>query len=145
MDYIAISKNILEPLIKSNIKYVDSIEEFEKIAIEPNETILMFDNCKPCFYVKQRDKFGDYLPVKIYFYEDFATRINTLEKDEFIKKCKKAGLNELKTEIACKFFFEKKTPQQVWLWLIDNDIKDYEWDYVRNLKCRLKKKLQDFL
>ena len=145
MEVIAISKNILEPIIKTNIDYVDSIEDFEKIELQPNETVLRFDNYKPCFYVKSRDKFGEYSLVKIYFYEDFAHKIQNLEKDEFIKKCKKAGLNELKTEISCKFFLEKKTPQQVWLWLIENNIKDYEWDYVRNLKCRLKKKLHDIL
>lgn len=138
---VPISKNILEPIIKTNIEYVDGLEEFEKIPLEINQTILKFDNNQPCFYIRERDKFGDYSVVKIYFYENFAQKVQNFEKDEFIKKCKKAGLDDLKTEIACMFFLENKKPQDVWLWLIDTKKKDYEWDSIKTLKCRLKKKL----
>ena len=138
---IPISKNIIEPTIKTNIKYVNSIEEFEKIEMEPNETILRFDNNEPCFYLKERDKFGEYSSIKIFFYENFAERVQRLEKDEFVRKCEKAGLDELKTEIAIKFFIENRKPQEVWLWLLSNDKKDCEWDTIKKMKYRLKTKL----
>lgn len=138
---VPISKDIIEPIIKTNIEYVNSIDEFEKIELQTNETILRFDNNQPCFYVKERDKFGEYSIVKVFFYQNFAQKIQNLEKDEFVKKCKEAGLDELKTEIACMFFLENKKPQEVWLWVLETKKKDWEWDYVRNLKCKLKKKL----
>jgi hypothetical protein len=141
MDFIPISKDIIQPIIKSNIEYVESIEEFEKIELQPNETILRFDNNQPCFYVRERDKFGEYSIVKIFFYENFAQKIQNLEKEEFIKKCKQVGLDDLKTEISIKFFIENQKPQQVWLWVLENKKKDWSWDYVKNLKCKLKKKL----
>ena len=46
-----ISKKVLEPVFLTNIEYVDSIEEFEKIELEPNQKILKFDNYKNCFYI----------------------------------------------------------------------------------------------
>lgn len=139
--FIPISKDIVEPIIKTNISYVNSIEEFEKIELQPNETILCFDNNQPCFYIRERDKFGQNGIVKIFFYENFAQKIQNIEKDEFIKKCRDAGLDNIKTECACMFFLENKRPQEVWEWVLKNTKKDWEWDYVRNLKCKLKKKL----
>jgi hypothetical protein len=138
---IPISKDIIEPIIKTNIKYVNSIDEFEKIELQPNETILCFDNNQPCFYVRERDKFGEYSLVKVYFYENFAQKIQSLEKEEFIKKCKEAGLDELKTECACKFFLDKCKPYDVWIWVTSVKGKSWSWDYVIGLKCSLKKKL----
>lgn len=140
--FTPISKNILQPIIKSNIQYVNNgIEEFESIELEPNQTILCFDNYKPCFYIRERDKFGEYSAVKIYFYEDFANRVQSIEREEFIQKCRDAGLSDLKTEIAIMFFLENKKPLEVWEWSLKNTTKDWEWDYVRSLKYKLKVKL----
>ena len=138
---IPISKNIIQPIIKSNICYVDSIEEFEKIELDYNETKLAFDNFKQCFYTRSRDRFGEYSSVMIFFYDNFTERAQRLEKEEFIKKCKKTGFDDLKTEIACMFFLENKKPQDVWLWLLDVKKKDVEWDSVKIMKHRLKEKL----
>jgi hypothetical protein len=138
---IPISNNIIQPVIRSNIQYVNSIEEFEQIELECNQTILCFDNTKECFYVRERDRFGEYSATKIYFYENFAQKVQNLERTEFINKCKDAGLDELKTQLACMFFLENKKPLEVWEWVLKNTKKDWEWDYVRNLKCKLKKKL----
>ena len=63
MTNIPISQNILQPIIKSNIQYVDSIEDFENIELEVNQTLLCFDNKKPCFYIRERNKYGDYSVV----------------------------------------------------------------------------------
>lgn len=41
-----ISRNIIEPLIVTNIEYVDSLEDFERIVLNQNETRLVFDNYK---------------------------------------------------------------------------------------------------
>ena len=139
--FTPISKDILQPIIKSNIEYVDNIEEFESIELEHNQTILCFDNYKPCFYIRERDKFGEYSAVKIYFYEDFANRVQSIEREEFIQKCRDAGLSDLKTEIAIMFFLENKKPLEVWEWSLKNTTKDWEWDYVRSLKYKLKVKL----
>lgn len=138
---IPISKDIIEPMIKTNIEYVNSIEEFEKIELQLNETRLAFDNNKQCFYVRERDKFGEYSIVRIYFYENFAEKIQNIEKEEFEQKCRVAGLDSVKTQMAYMFFKLNKKPQEVWIWLLENKIKDYSWDYVINVKSKLKKKL----
>jgi hypothetical protein len=138
---IPISKDIIEPIIKTNILFVNNLEEFEKIELEPNENKGAFDNFKQCFYFRERDRYGEYSAVKIFFYEDFSQKVQNIEREEFIKKCKEAGLDEIKTEVAIKFFLENKKPQEVWLWVVENNIKDWSWDYVRTLKYRLKLKL----
>lgn len=141
MTNIPISQGIIQPIITSNIQYVDSIEEFEGITLEVNQTLLCFDNKKPCFYVRERDRYGEYSVVKIFFYENFAEKVQSIEREEFIKKCQDAGLSELKTEIAIMFFIEGKKPLEVWEWSLKNTKKDWEWDYVRSLKYKLKVKL----
>lgn len=138
---VPISKSNLEPKITTSIGYVDSIEEFDAIEIEPNTKIIRFDNFNQCFYFKERDKYGEYLPTKIFFYEDFAQKVSSIEREDFVEKCRRAGLDEIKTEIAIKFFLENEKPREVWLWLLENKIKDWEWDYVRALKYKLKLKL----
>ena len=138
---IPISQNIIQPIIKSNIQYVNSIEEFEQIKLEVNQTILCFDNTQPCFYIRERDKYGEYSHAKIYFYENFANKVQNLEREEFIKKCHDAGLNDLKTQIAIMFFLENKKPLEVWEWSLKNTTKEWEWDYVRSLKYKIKLKL----
>ena len=138
---IPISKDIIEPVITTNIFYVNSLEEFEQLELKPNETKLAFDNFKQCFYVRSRDKYGEYSIVMIFFYENFAQKILNLEREELIKKCKDAGLDDLKTECACKFFLDKMKPYDVWIWVTSEKGKDWSWDYVVSLKCKLKKKL----
>lgn len=138
---IPISKDIIEPIITTNIFYVNSLEEFEQLELKPNETKLAFDNFKQCFYIRSRDKYGEYSIVMIFFYENFAQKILNLERGEFIKKCKDAGLDDLKTECACKFFLDKMKPYDVWIWVTSEKGKDWSWDYVVSLKCKLKKKL----
>ena len=72
---IPISKEMIEPVLTSNIFYVNNIEEFEKIELKPNETRLAFDNFQPCFYVRECDREGKPSIVKVFFYENFAQRI----------------------------------------------------------------------
>ena len=142
-----ISKNLIEPKIISNILYVDSIEEFDKIELAFNQTCLAFDNNRQCFYVKTRDRFGEYSQTKIYFYNDFATQISGIKgitKDEFIEKCKQVNFDEFKCELAIKFFLEKKKPYEVWKWTCQKGMH-YEEDTIRVMKSRLKAKLLQVL
>ena len=136
---IPISQSIIQPIIQSNIQYVNSIEEFEKIVLENNQTFLAFDNNNQCFYIRSRDKFGEYAPVKVYFYEDFSTKMQHGNEKEFYDKCKALKLDPLKTELAHKFFIENEKTMNVWLWLLENKKADWEYDTVKHLKCKLKK------
>lgn len=141
---IPISKNIIEPKIISNIQYIDSIEEVEKLELHPNEVKLLFDNNRPCFYIKSRDRFGNYDRVRIYFYEDFATKIEGITKEEFISKCKEAQLTERKTKLAIKCFFEKMKNEDVLEWACKNEL-NYTKDSLRVAKCRIRAKLSTVL
>ena len=58
------------------------------------------------------------------------------------EKCRNAKLSKRDTEIAIKYFYEKQTPKEIWLWLCDN--KEYdtiEWDSVYRLLIRIGNKL----
>lgn len=136
---IQISKSIIQPVIKSNIQYVDSIEEFEKIELDYNQTILCFDNFKQCFYVRERNKYGEYSTVKVYFYEDFATKMQTDDDKAFYEKCKILKLDSLKTELAYKFFMQNEKTQTVWLWLLETKKADWSYDTVKQKRYKLKK------
>ena len=66
---------------------------------------------------------------------------NRTAKDDLIDKCKSLGYNEMKTKIAVKFFIDKETPKDVWLWLCETEKYPMEWDSVKTLKYRMKKDL----
>ena len=134
-----ISQALIQPIAKSNVKYVDSIEQFEQIELDYNETLLCFDNFKQCFYVRARDKYGEHSPVKVYFYEDFSTRMQRDDEKDFFDKCKALGYDKLKTDIAHKFFIENEKPQAVWLWLLETKRATIEWDTVKHMKTKMKK------
>ena len=63
------------------------------------------------------------------------------EKDKLIELCKKHNYNELKTQMAIKFFVDKEKPKDVWLWLCETQENPMEWDSVKHLKYRMKKQL----
>lgn len=63
------------------------------------------------------------------------------EKDNLIARCKALNYNELKTEIAVKFFIDKQKPKDVWLWLCETQEFPMSWDSVKNLKHKMKKDL----
>ena len=136
---IPISRENIEYKPFSNIFFVNSIEEFEKIELEKNETRLALDNFKQCFYTRSRDKNGEYGTVKVYFYDDFATRMQNDSDKVFYEKCKILELDKLKTEIAYKFFIENAKTMSVWLWLLETKKSDMEYDSVKHLKYKLKK------
>lgn len=136
---IQISKDLIQPVIKSNIQYVDGIEEFEKIELDYNQTILCFDNKSPCFYLRERNRYGEYSSIKVYFYQDFAAKMQADDNGVFYEKCKTLKLDPLKTEIAYKCFIENAKTQTVWLWLLETGKADWSYDTVKHVKYKLKK------
>ena len=142
---IPISRENIEPKISSNILYVDSLEDFIKIPLEPNHVLTAFDNYRQCFYVKACDKYGVCGDAKVYFYEDIAERIQNGKEQNFYDKCKALKYDSLHALIAKKFFLDNEKPMKVWLWLLDTKQADWEYDTVKHLKCKMKKELYDAL
>lgn len=66
------------------------------------------------------------------------------EKEELIVKCRKANLSQRDTEIAIKYFYEHKTPKEIWFWLCQHKVYEpIEWDCVYVLLNRIGKKIQN--
>lgn len=63
------------------------------------------------------------------------------DKDKMIEMCKAHNYNELKTQMAIKFFVDKEKPKDVWLWLCETQENPIEWDSVKKIKYRMKKDL----
>lgn len=63
------------------------------------------------------------------------------DKDRLIELCKKFNYNDLKTQIAIKFFYDKEKPKDVWLWLCETQEEPVEWDTVRHMKYMMKRQL----
>lgn len=64
-------------------------------------------------------------------------------KDELLLKCKKANLSKRDTEIAVKYYIEKMSPKDIWIWLSkSNEYETIEWDSVHQLLWRIGKKIK---
>lgn len=64
------------------------------------------------------------------------------EKEELLLKCRNAKLSQRDTEIAVMYFYEKKTPKEIWLWICQHKVYEpIEWDSVHQLLWRIGKKL----
>lgn len=140
-----ISKALILPTPKTNIQFVNSIEEVEAIELDYNETRVWFDNFHECFYTHSRDCRGEYSAVKVYFYEDLPTRVQRDGETAFYDRCRQLGYDKLKTEIAHKFFIENEKPQTVWLWLLETKRATLEWDTVKHMKCKMRKSFLEFI
>ena len=138
---IPICKNLIQPIITSNVQFVESLEEFEKIELELNTGFLAFDNHKQCFYFRERDKFGEYSRTKIFFYDDFYQKAQNLKREEFIERCQKIGFKADKIEIACLLFIDCWSAEAVSDWLWKTKGIRIEYDSMRIKKCRIRKEL----
>ena len=138
---IPISKDSVYPIHTSELIFVDTLEDFEQIQFDCNKTLVAFDNFKQCLYVRERDKYGEYLPVLIFFYENIAQRVLNFKREEFIEKCRKAKLSENDIKIAEKFYIDNMKNDEVWDWVLRNKIKDVELDTIKTIKWRIKTKL----
>lgn len=75
------------------------------------------------------------------YFLDLKASTKVTDKEAFVEKCKSLGYNDLKTEMAVKFFVDNEKPKDVWLWLLDTKQADIEWDSVNKIKYRMKKEL----
>lgn len=140
-----ISQALILPTPKTNIEFANSIEEVESFELDYNETKIWFDNFHECFYRRSRDCYGEYSPVKVYFYFDLASKLQQDGEKAFYDKCRSLGYNQLKVDIAHKFFIENEKPQAVWLWLLETKRATLEWDTVRQMKSRMRKSFLEFV
>ena len=73
-----------------------------------------------------------------------SQKLKELENPQavLLDKCRNAKLSKRDTEIAIKYFHEKQTPKEIWIWLCNS--KEYdsiEWDSVYRLLIRIGNKL----
>ena len=65
------------------------------------------------------------------------------EKEQLLAKCREARLSQRDTEIAVMYFYEKKTPKEIWLWLCQHKVYEpIEWDSTYVILNRIGKKLK---
>lgn len=63
--------------------------------------------------------------------------------DDMLIKCREARLSQRDTEIAIKYFVDRMTPKEIWIWLCNHtDYDSIEWDTVYQLLWRIGKKIQ---
>ena len=64
-----------------------------------------------------------------------------IEREKLVKMCKERNYNDLKTQMAIKFFIDKEKTKDVWIWLCDTKKCHVEWDTVYHDKWKMKKEL----
>jgi hypothetical protein len=65
------------------------------------------------------------------------------EKETLLMKCRNAGLSERDATLAIMYFYEKKTPKEIWLWLCQQNVYDIiEWDSIYVALNRIGQKLK---
>lgn len=65
------------------------------------------------------------------------------EKENLLAKCRSAKLSQRDTDIALLYFYEHKTPKEIWLWLCEHKVYEpIEWDSVYVTLNRIGKKLK---
>lgn len=73
--------------------------------------------------------------------ESLLFDVKISDKEKLVALCKEHNYNQIKTEIAIKFFIENEKPKEVWLWLCKTQDDPMEWDSVKKLKWKMKKEL----
>ena len=64
------------------------------------------------------------------------------DKENLLLLCRNANLSKRDTEIAIKYYYEKHTPKEIWLWLCENrEYESIEWDSVKQIIWRIGKKI----
>lgn len=65
------------------------------------------------------------------------------EREDLLVKCRKANLSERDTALAIMYFYEKKAPKEIWLWLCEQKKFDIiEWDSIYVTLNRIGKKIK---
>ncbi|MBQ0099173.1 MAG: accessory gene regulator B family protein [Firmicutes bacterium] len=84
---------------------------------------------------------GCFIPIIMYIESLIFDKVKTKE-DEVKDLCMLHKYNEIKTEMAIKFFVKNEKPRDVWLWLCEKQgMNAMEWDSVKHLKWKMKKEL----
>ncbi|MGN0961017.1 MAG: hypothetical protein ACI4PF_02315, partial [Christensenellales bacterium] len=64
-------------------------------------------------------------------------------KQELIDKCEKAKLNDRDTKLAIMYYYERKTPKDIWLWYCQQKEYEYiEWNTIYQILWRIGKKIK---
>lgn len=59
-----------------------------------------------------------------------------------LDRCRNAKLSKRDTEIAVKYYYQKYTPKEIWLWLCETkEYETIEWDSLYQLLWRIGKKI----
>lgn len=65
-------------------------------------------------------------------------------KDKLLRQCAKAKLSARDTEIAVKYYVERMSAKDIWLWLCSQKFyEQIEWDSVHQVLWRIGKKLKN--
>jgi len=73
---------------------------------------------------------------------EFQEEYRGNDKGALIAQCRMAGLSYRDTEIAVKYYYDKWTPKEIWLWICDSKVyEDVEWDTIYHTLWRIGKKL----
>lgn len=65
-------------------------------------------------------------------------------KDKLLRQCSKAKLSARDTEIAVKYYVERMSAKDIWLWLCSQKFYEpIEWDSVHQVLWRIGKKLKN--
>ena len=65
-------------------------------------------------------------------------------KQELLNRCREAKLNDRDTKLAVMYYYERKTPKDIWLWYCQQ--KEYdpvEWNIIYQALWRIGKKLKN--
>jgi DNA-directed RNA polymerase specialized sigma subunit len=64
------------------------------------------------------------------------------ELENLLLKCRIAQLSKRDTEISVMYYYQHRTPKEIWVWLCENrDYETIEWDSVYKTLHRIGKKL----
>ena len=66
------------------------------------------------------------------------------EKEMLLTSCRNAKLSQRDTDIAIMYFYEHKTPKEIWLWLCEHKLYEpIEWDSIYVTINRIGKKIKN--
>lgn len=73
---------------------------------------------------------------------EYQEKFKGNDKGDLIMRCRNAGLSYRDTEIAVKYYFDKWSPKEIWLWICESKtFEDIEWQTLYQTLWRISKKL----
>ena len=65
-------------------------------------------------------------------------------KEELLERCRNAELSDRDTKFAIMYYYERKTPKQIWLWYCQQkEYEPVEWSTIHQTLWRIGKKLNN--